>query len=310
MKNKLKKIFENAVWWSGVVTVGLFLGLSLQFVKAWTEPPAGPPDGNVGAPLNTGANAQWKGVWNDITQMGSLGISGVLEALVVKTDYLQNSSLSTAESGYVLTLDDPATGHTSWKLSTAGAAEPTQGEVGFTSNSTWTAPPGVTAVTVSLIVGGGGGGGGEANACVNEGGFAGQVKTGVNVTVVPGTEYEIITGNGGAGGNSSGSSGAAGGFSSFGIHGQTPLVKANGGAGSGICCGQLYYQDLPNCQFVLDYNPDVGTTGSFLWDGPFKDGKTNGTGYGTGGNAFTPHGCCGGVGSVGHPGFARIEWGW
>lgn len=56
----MKKIFENAVWWSGVVMAGLVLGLTIQFVKAWTEPTEAPPGGNVGAPINTGIIAQAK----------------------------------------------------------------------------------------------------------------------------------------------------------------------------------------------------------------------------------------------------------
>ena len=60
MKQKLKKVFENAVWWSGVVMVGLVLGVSLQFVRAWTEPTEAPPGGNVGAPINTSPIGQFK----------------------------------------------------------------------------------------------------------------------------------------------------------------------------------------------------------------------------------------------------------
>lgn len=70
MKQKLKKIFENAVWWSGVVMVGLILGLTIQFVKAWTEPTVAPPNGNVGAPVNTSLLDQAKA--------GGLGVLSLL----------------------------------------------------------------------------------------------------------------------------------------------------------------------------------------------------------------------------------------
>jgi hypothetical protein len=43
MKHKIKKIFENAIWWSGVVMIGLVLGASLQFVRTWTNPAVPPP---------------------------------------------------------------------------------------------------------------------------------------------------------------------------------------------------------------------------------------------------------------------------
>jgi len=69
MKQKMKKIFENAVWWSGVVMVGLVLGISLQVVKAWTEPTEAPPGGNVGAPINTSLVGQWK---KGLLQLGAL----------------------------------------------------------------------------------------------------------------------------------------------------------------------------------------------------------------------------------------------
>src|SRR4030042_3378519 len=70
----MKKIFENAVWWSGVVMVGLVLGLTIQFVKAWTEPTVAPPGGNIGAPINTGINTQNKS--------GMLGVGGLMTSLL------------------------------------------------------------------------------------------------------------------------------------------------------------------------------------------------------------------------------------
>lgn len=108
----MKKIFENAVWWSGVVMVGLILGISPQFVRAWTEPMEAPPGGNVGAPVNTGANTQWKGVLGDITKMGSLGIWGSLETYGFKM-------LTGAGAGKVLTSD--ANGVGSWQAGSGGA---------------------------------------------------------------------------------------------------------------------------------------------------------------------------------------------
>ena len=47
--------------WLKVAVVGIALGFGLQFVRAWTEPTATPPDGNVGAPINTGTVDQTKG---------------------------------------------------------------------------------------------------------------------------------------------------------------------------------------------------------------------------------------------------------
>jgi len=93
----MKKIFENAVWWSGVVMVGLILGVSLQFVRAWTEPTDAPPGGNIGAPINTSAIYQIKA--------GILGVVG----LVANSFQMPTG----AGAGKVLTSDAAGTG--SWQ---------------------------------------------------------------------------------------------------------------------------------------------------------------------------------------------------
>ena len=56
----MKKLSQQLTYWLGVVAVGLVIGLSLQFVQAWTEPTVAPPAGNVGAPLNTSGTGQIK----------------------------------------------------------------------------------------------------------------------------------------------------------------------------------------------------------------------------------------------------------
>lgn len=57
MKQKTKK---QVIYWFSVIVVGIALGLALQFVRAWTEPAQAPPGGNLGAPINTGAQNQTK----------------------------------------------------------------------------------------------------------------------------------------------------------------------------------------------------------------------------------------------------------
>ncbi|MFA5925926.1 MAG: hypothetical protein WC831_03235 [Parcubacteria group bacterium] len=98
MSNRIKKAFENAVWWSGVVTVGLILGISLQFVRAWTEPTDVPPNGNVGAPLNTSAVSQIK--------------NGILGVLGISTSYINVPGL-TPVAGNVLIAQN-ASGQVAW----------------------------------------------------------------------------------------------------------------------------------------------------------------------------------------------------
>lgn len=55
-----QKIIKQINYWLGVTAIGLVLGFSLQFVRAWTEPTVAPPGGNVGAPLNTSNLSQLK----------------------------------------------------------------------------------------------------------------------------------------------------------------------------------------------------------------------------------------------------------
>lgn len=67
MKYTGKYSREQIIHWVGVVIAGLFIGLLIQFARAWTEPTEAPPEGNVGAPINTSSNIQVK--------MGPLGVN-------------------------------------------------------------------------------------------------------------------------------------------------------------------------------------------------------------------------------------------
>ncbi|NTU66532.1 MAG: hypothetical protein HGB08_01255 [Candidatus Moranbacteria bacterium] len=60
MKSRFKRIFENSAYWMGVIVMGLIVGVSIQFARAWVGPTADAPNGNVGAPINTGMIMQWK----------------------------------------------------------------------------------------------------------------------------------------------------------------------------------------------------------------------------------------------------------
>lgn len=71
-------------------------------------------------------------------------------------------------------------------------------EQAFTASGTWTAPAGVTSAQVILVGAGGGGGGGSASVA-GGGGGGGQVVV-QNLTVVPGTAYQLNIGAGGQGG--------------------------------------------------------------------------------------------------------------
>ncbi len=81
MKTALKK----SGYWISVVIIGVVLGLSIQFVAAWTEPAQKPPAGNLEAPINTSNIGQLKqgnlvlntnGTWANglIVANGNVGI--------------------------------------------------------------------------------------------------------------------------------------------------------------------------------------------------------------------------------------------
>jgi len=55
-----QKTPKQITHWLSVIVIGIALGFALQFVRAWTEPTVAPPGGNVGAPINTGAQKQTK----------------------------------------------------------------------------------------------------------------------------------------------------------------------------------------------------------------------------------------------------------
>ncbi|MGE5467838.1 MAG: DUF6701 domain-containing protein [Ignavibacteria bacterium] len=88
---------------------------------------------------------------------------------------------------------------------------------------TWTAPTGVTSVTVEAWGGGGAGGAATGNPSAGGGGAGGQYAS-KSLTVTPGTSYTIVVGAGGAGGSGNG---GTGGDSTF----NGTSVVAKGGAG-------------------------------------------------------------------------------
>lgn len=168
-------------------------------------------------------------------------------------------------------------------LSVLGA-NTSHGGVILTGSGSWTAPPGVTSVKVTIGGGGGGGGGGgnytggAGSGAGGGGGGAGGLSIGV-VSVIPGVSYPYVNGGGGVGGAPQ-SSGGDGGDSSFGGlvgHGGSP-----GGGGVGM-------------------NPGTGGPGGVggVGDGYFPIQGGNG-GNGAGNNVK------GVAGSANYHGMARV----
>ena len=77
MNQKKKK---QLTYWLSVAIIGIALGFGLQFVRAWTEPTTAPPNGNVGAPINTSSTAQTKAGEFTATSLKA----GVIEGTTVK----------------------------------------------------------------------------------------------------------------------------------------------------------------------------------------------------------------------------------
>jgi hypothetical protein len=116
----------------------------------------------------------------------------------------------------------------------AAVSATVSGQAVWTASGTypWTAPGGVTSVTVAATGAGGGGGGGDASGADDYGGGGGgggEFSQGT-VGITPANDYTVTVGAGGAGG-SAGSDGVAGGLSVF--AGDTQSVTGHGGGGGG-----------------------------------------------------------------------------
>ena len=106
----------------------------------------------------------------------------------------------------------------------------------FTSNGTFTPPPGVTAVDV-LIIGGGGGGGRGDGSTAGGGGGGGDMRELTGITVTPSSAVNVTVGGGGAGRTGSAGAGSPGGASSFGTN--TAVGGGGGGAGATTAAGAV-----------------------------------------------------------------------
>jgi len=67
MQKSKQSFSEKVAYWLKVVSLGMILGLGLQFAQAWTAPTIAPPGGNVSGPLTTGSTYQ--------TRTSAFGIS-------------------------------------------------------------------------------------------------------------------------------------------------------------------------------------------------------------------------------------------
>jgi hypothetical protein len=181
-----------------------------------------------------------------------------------------------------------------------------KGQVAYTSAGTfsWTAPAGVTSVSVVAVGGGGGGSGGQIATAVAGGGGGLGYKN--NITVIPGNTYTVVVGAGGAKGtnptsNSYGSPGSSGGDSYF----ITALrVKGEGGGGGPSTNTEKFNVVNTNSiggSYVGDGGGDGGAGGaSFKSSTAIYGGGGGGAGGYTGaGGAGSSQGQAGSAGSGG-----------
>lgn len=77
----LQSLAQKSVYWLKVISLGLILGVGIQFTQAWTNPISTPPGGNVSGPITTGVGSQTK-AGGDISlgEGGNLYAGGVVAA--------------------------------------------------------------------------------------------------------------------------------------------------------------------------------------------------------------------------------------
>ena len=154
---------------------------------------------------------------------------------------------------------------------------------------TWTAPSGVTSISVVLV----GGGGGTANSSSQSGGGGGGLAWKNNITVVPGTSYNLTVGVGGSYGEGSGIgsyyNGTDGGNSTLTVGSET-YVAYGGKGGIYRSNGGSSYPSSPGDGGSRSPNTDGGGDGGRGGWG----GGSNAGGGGGGAGGYTGDGGGGG----------------
>lgn len=151
----------------------------------------------------------------------TVGAAGAAGANGGNSTFAGNSVTVTAHGGTTTAGGTGSSNTTHYNGGAPGAGSPgTSTTQTFTSSTTWTAPTGVSSVSVKAY--GGGAGGQWASG---PGGGGGEYVAEPNVTVTPGSNYTVAIGSGGSGGNSSSGPGGAGGNTTF---NGSPSVTAHG----------------------------------------------------------------------------------
>lgn len=101
MKNLKQSLATQGTYWLKVISLGIILGIGIQFAQAWTNPGATPPGGNVAGPITTGAGNQVKSAGLGLTGNLVVGlkafsastVAGDVGTTLVTKDYVDGRLL-------------------------------------------------------------------------------------------------------------------------------------------------------------------------------------------------------------------------
>lgn len=176
------------------------------------------------APTDTGGGAitEYIGVAED-SSGNTIATSGSSSPITV-------TGLTTGTAYTVKVLAVNAYGTSQYSAASNSATPLAQGQDAYGTAGTysWTAPGGVTSVSVVCIGGGGGSGGTQSGSTGGDGGGGPALRYGNNITVTPGSSYTVVVGDVGTNGAIY-NHGDNGGDSSF----NGTDVVAGGGKGTG-----------------------------------------------------------------------------
>lgn len=110
---------RGSLYWGKIISLGIILGVGIQFAEAWTNPITSAPGGNVPGPINTGIVNQVKNA--------SLGLVGNLSAWMIQPNALaientvcpvgaQNGLMAKNAAGVILSCQSGI-----WKKASSGA---------------------------------------------------------------------------------------------------------------------------------------------------------------------------------------------
>jgi hypothetical protein len=155
---------------------------------------------------------------------------------------------------------------------------------------TWTAPCGVTSITVQAWGGGGAGGGSTSSTVKGGGGGAGGTYVSSVITVIPNNTYNLTIGSGASGANSTGSKGGSSWFNT------TTTLLAPGGNGGAAPTGGTVAGGAGSTIGSVGTTQIAGTSGN---NGTSSIGGAGGAGANSGGAGGTARGNGGGNGNNG-----------